>query len=135
MAQRDYIRRKKSSRAKLLIHTQKNKKLFLRPYKNIIIIVMGVCTAFAIGIYFLTQHISCGNQLLPKQAQHIYADALPPKPKEQWSYIKELEHPEYLPSLPIEPNSKSLNAGNQTRDLTLEQRQLLEQFRSDMSKH
>ena len=52
-------------------------------------IAAAVLVAFIGGLYFITHHKKEEAEAL--QGNKVVGNGLPPKPKERWRYIKELE--------------------------------------------
>lgn len=128
MAQKDYVARGRST-ARRKTSKGKAKKAQGLPITTLVVAV-AIVALFVGGLFYITQNKKetlQGTGLHPPTAP---VNTLPPKPEERWRYIKELERRGVdMPNIPQQDNS----GGNTIRqsDLTLEQRQLLEQIDSD----
>lgn len=126
VAQKDYVRRGKSgsSRRKKGKTQAKN-----GVSASMMAVAVLVLVAFIGGLFFLTRHNKAAK---PAPASHnATGNSLPPEPEERWRYIKELENRK--PGVVI-PNKPAANSTDNPRQLTDEQRQLLEQIQADMHK-
>jgi len=93
-----------------------------------VVIAAAVVVAFVSALYFITHRKV--EEIDVISGHKVTGNGLPPKPEERWRYIKELENRQTGVRSPTEPTAggEVLNS----RQLTNEQRQLLEQMQSDM---
>jgi len=91
-------------------------------------IAAAVVVAFVGALYFITHRKAEEIDVIP--GHKVTGNGLPPKPEERWRYIKELENRQPGVRMPTEPTAGG-EVVNQ-RQLTDEQRQLLEQMQADM---
>lgn len=127
MAQKDYVSRGRSAGTRRKKKGSRNKGKGAGASGLMIILAIAVLIAFAACLWFLTHHEKASS---PISSAHKSASTLPPKPEERWRYIKELENKQTTITAPREPV-----AGGEIESqsqLTSEQRQLLEQMKSDM---
>lgn len=93
-----------------------------------VVIAAAIVVAFVSALYFITHRKAEEIEVIP--GHKVTGNGLPPKPEERWRYIKELENRQPGVLTPTEPT-----AGGQvinSKQLTNEQRQLLEQMQADM---
>lgn len=127
MAQRDYVRRAQSPSARRKKSTSRKTQRRSSVSPAMVIIAAAAVVAFVSALYFITHRKVEEVSVIPG---HKTTNGLPPKPEERWRYIKELENRQTGVRTPTEPT-----AGGEvmnSRQLTDEQRQLLEQMQSDM---
>ncbi len=131
VAQRDYVRRGQSAPARRKKTNSRSKKAshgMPAVSPAMIGIAAAVLVVFIGGLYFITHHKKEESEVLP--GQKVAGNGLPPKPEERWKYIKELESRQPGVRAPTEPS-----AGGEVinpKQLTDEQRQLLDQMQADM---
>lgn len=131
MAQRDYVSRGRTgTRGKRNCTRKKKKSASGAASKLMIVLAIAILAVFAGGLYYITQNKPPQEPQTPNSAAN-QGNALPPKPTDRWSYIKELENRQVTNS----PNSGSTQPSlSQQTQLTAEQRKALEQIQSDMQK-
>lgn len=128
MAQRDYVRRAQSTGARRKKTTPRKTQRRSSVSPAMVVIAAAVVVAFVSALYFITHRTVEEKDVIP--GHKVAGNGLPPKPEERWRYIKELENRQPGVVAPTEPT-----AGGEvinSRQLTNEQRQLLEQMQSDM---
>lgn len=128
MAQRDYVRRAQSTapRRKKTTSRKTQRRSSVSPV--MVVIAAAVVVAFVSALYFITHRKADEIEVIP--GHKVTGNGLPPKPEERWRYIKELENRQPGVRTPTEPT-----AGGEvmnSKQLTNEQRQLLEQMQADM---
>lgn len=128
MAQRDYVRRAQSAgpRRKKTTSRKTQRRSSVSP--AMVVIAAAVVVAFVSALYFITHRKVEEIEVIP--GHKVTGNGLPPKPEERWRYIKELENRQPGVRTPTQPTAggEVLNS----RQLTNEQRQLLEQMQADM---
>ncbi|MCS3434184.1 cell division protein FtsN [Klebsiella sp. BIGb0407] len=128
MAQRDYVRRAQSTGARRKKTTSRNTQRRSSVSPAMVVIAAAVVVAFVSALYFITHRKAEEIEVIP--GHKVTGNGLPPKPEERWRYIKELENRQPGVRTPTEPT-----AGGEvinSKQLTNEQRQLLEQMQADM---
>lgn len=128
MAQRDYVRRAQSTGTRRKKTTSRKTQRRSSVSPAMVVIAAGAVVAFVSALYFITHRKAEEIDVIP--GHQVSGNGLPPKPEERWRYIKELENRQPGVRTPTEPT-----AGGEvmnSRQLTNEQRQLLEQMQSDM---
>ena len=128
MAQRDYVRRAQSpgTRRKKTNSRKTQRRSSVSP--TMVVIAATIVVAFVSALYFITHRKAVEIEVIP--GHKVTGNGLPPKPEERWRYIKELENRQPGVLSPTEPT-----AGGEvinSKQLTNEQRQLLEQMQADM---
>lgn len=125
VAQRDYVRRAKGTASR-----RKNGNSSQNKGVSWIMIAVAavVLVVFVAGLMFIAHHNKISHPV-PK-SQKEAGNGLPPKPEERWRYIKELENRK--PDIPVPDRAVTGDNGVNPRQLTDEQRQLLEQMQADM---
>lgn len=93
-----------------------------------IVLAVAVLVTFVGGLWFIANHKKEETPTLPNHK--ATGNGLPPKPEERWRYIKELENRQPGIVTPTEPTAGG--EVNNKKQLTNEQRQLLEQMEADM---
>lgn len=128
MAQRDYVRRAQSTGARRKKTTSRKTQRRSSVSPAMVVIAAAVVVAFVSALYFITHRKAEEIEVIP--GHKVTGNGLPPKPEERWRYIKELENRQPGVRTPTEPT-----AGGEvmnSKQLTNEQRQLLEQMQADM---
>lgn len=128
MAQRDYVRRAQSTGTRRKKPTSRKTQRRSSVSPAMVVIAAAVVVAFVSALYFITHRKAEEIDVIP--GHKVAGNGLPPKPEERWRYIKELENRQPGVRTPTEPT-----AGGEvinSRQLTDEQRQLLEQMQADM---
>ena len=128
MAQRDYIRRAQSTGTRRKKTTSRKTQRRSSVSPAMVVIAAAVVVAFISALYFITHRKAEEIEVIP--GHKVTGNGLPPKPEERWRYIKELENRQPGVRTPTEPT-----AGGEvinSKQLTNEQRQLLEQMQADM---
>ncbi|WP_300000841.1 cell division protein FtsN [uncultured Cedecea sp.] len=128
MAQRDYVRRAQSTGTRRKKNTSRKTQRRSSVSPAMVVIAAAVVVAFVGALYFITHRKAEEIDVIP--GHKVTGNGLPPKPEERWRYIKELENRQPGVRTPTEPTAggEVLNS----RQLTNEQRQLLEQMQADM---
>lgn len=128
MAQRDYVRRAQSAGTRRKKTTSRKTQRRSSVSPAMVVIAAAIVVAFVSALYFITHRKAEEIEVIP--GHKVTGNGLPPKPEERWRYIKELENRQPGVLTPTEPT-----AGGQvinSKQLTNEQRQLLEQMQADM---
>lgn len=128
MAQRDYVRRAQSTGTRRKKTTSRKTQRRSSVSPAMVVIAAAVVVAFVSALYFITHRKAEEIEVIP--GHKVTGNGLPPKPEERWRYIKELENRQPGVRTPTEPT-----AGGEvinSKQLTDEQRQLLEQMQADM---
>ena len=128
MAQRDYVRRAQSTGTRRKKTTSRKTQRRSSVSPAMVVIAAAVVVAFVSALYFITHRKAEEIEVIP--GHKVTGNGLPPKPEERWRYIKELENRQPGVRTPTEPT-----AGGEvinSKQLTNEQRQLLEQMQADM---
>lgn len=128
VAQRDYVRRAQSTGTRRKKNTSRKKQQRSSVSPTMVAIAAAVVVAFVGALYFITHRKAEEIDVIP--SHKVTGNGLPPKPEERWKYIKELENRQPGVLTPTEPSAGG-EVLNQ-RQLTNEQRQLLEQMQADM---
>jgi len=128
VAQRDYVRRAQSTGTRRKKTTPRKTQRRSSVSPAMVVIAAAVVVAFVSALYFITHRKAEEIDIIP--GHKVTGNGLPPKPEERWRYIKELENRQPGVLTPTEPT-----AGGEvmnSKQLTNEQRQLLEQMQADM---